>query len=1118
MPRRTAKELAARTCEHRESPTVTTSARRLLRSLDRLPFGARQRLVSETARGLVGTAGLDALVRDLDGHDEFARRVALHIAFVAGHRRYVEHCLSAAQTAVVHHALSAAIRLGLPAEVFLERLPHLPTALRRTLYNGVRRRKATALADALMPAVRAAFGDQEAAALLVACSGPVVAATLPELEHAIGNWSSFGHRHPAEFLDFVDAELAATSPAWWPRVWDRLGHGVSSAVPAEPGRVLDLVERMLPHAPLPWGLGRTIGVLARHSPERVVRLLLDPRRTGYTPDSRALWRAVTGLGDAELTGLARLLDGARLVRFLHVLPPSRRAVVYSGAVGGRADLPLTALDELPATARSAEARRLLTLRAVADSPSQRLAVTARLGWVEAGPVLWEATRRATADERAEAYPLYIAAAAASRDAEVFAFVLGTLTRLPNEQDPVRASALTALAAVPAWLFRPSETALLVRLMVDAAEARDISWSTQRAVRELAGALIREGAVSRRPELVDAGLAGLESMGSHMSWIDLSRLDEALPHGAEHQVFDALRHRITVDAARGRYTVLLALAAGLGRRAWTMAPLQDLLDKARSAKDEAVVRLAVALWLRPPATRNARVAEVFRGDRSTITLAPVCDAIESRRTDLLDEVIGKSLHGRFLKRGVRHVPSFHGHFHRWLPRQVSAYAVELADLATAPGVSVYERANAVHSLGRVPGTAALVRELLGDREVQVVEAALSALAWIDEPGDSLAVLLSYADTDRARVAVYAATRCARFTTPERLGTQLRRMLAGRKVTARKEAVRLLAEHRVPNAIALLAATWNGPNGHRDVRRALVSATRWFLDDEAAWDLLAKAVASEQAVATAVLDLSPLTVARQHRARYAALVRTVAGSPDRDTAALGLAVLPLWARWDDGGADLLVDLVSDLGNTATWQQALTALIDVCGVAEDVEPLRTATERLLAAGERFGAAEDRDLPARQRIGALVQAVSGNRNSPVLRTAARLLSDDLAADIHRGSAVLLAVAAIPWDEEGPELDQLREVARLADRPLLAVLAKQELSGQLDMAVRRISRDRVRALAETLAAEGPAAARLALAITTAAGRDTGWPVHWRALLRTLRGHDDPDVRVAALDTFTTSE
>ncbi|KOX23093.1 hypothetical protein ADK67_22085 [Saccharothrix sp. NRRL B-16348] len=1085
----------------------------MLKDLDPLPYGARQRLLARTARELTGSSGLAGLLRELDERGEFERRLALHLAYVAGDREHVERCLSAGQTSVVRHAIGAAIRLDLPAEAFLARLPHLSTALRQNLYTAVRRHRRRALAERLLPVVRETFGDHEAAGLLPVCSPAVVAEALPELEHAVTNWTSLGRRHPAVLLDFVTAELDATAPVEWPTVWHRFGAAVAAAAPAEPDHVLDVLARVLPHAPLSWQFNGTIAGLARHAPARVARLLADPSRTGHLPDRRSLWRALTVAGDEELSALARLLDGRSLTRFLRAIPPSRRSAVFTGAFGDRPDVPLDAVDELPAAARHAVARRLLALRQVADDPARRLAVTARLAWPDARDTLLTATRRATADERAEAYPLYLTAAAATRDPDVLGGVVTGLTRLANEQDPVRSAAITALGAVPAWLFRPAEADALTKLMVDAAQARDCSWQTRSGVRDLAKALIREGAVSRRPELVEAGLAGMAHLGDHVSWIDLDGLDRSLPRGAEHQVFEALRPRLVADARRGRFDLLLGLAMGLGRRAWHVPGVQDLLDQARSAKDDGVVRRAVDLWLAPRDRRDERVGRVLADDPSTITLWSVQAAVSLRRTDLLDRVIGRSAHGRFLRRKVRYVPPFQQCFDRWLPRQVTAFATELTALGTSRHANPYERAGAVRTLGRVPGTADLVRGFLADGEVQVVEAALSALAWTDEPADVLPDLLAHVDTDRARVAVYAVSRCARFTAPERLGELLAPVLEGPKVTARKEAVRLIAQHRTPGAAPALARAWE--NGHRDVRRALVSATRWFLDDEAAWELLARAVADEHAVAGAVVQW-PDTVPRRHRTRYAELVRVLADSPDPDTARLGLTASSHWTRWSAGGVELLVGRVTDLADTATWRHALAALVRLSAATADVTPLRAVVSALLAQDGGFDAEEDRDLPARQRIAALVRELADTRDSDRSRAAARALVGDLVTTGYRSWAVKLAVVAVPWEEPGAELDALREVARLAVRPTTAWRAAEELATVLPDVLRRVSRPRLLDVAGALVVEGAPA--LALAITTAAGRDAGWPAEWRELLRGLRRHDDPDVREAASDVFTSEE
>ena len=184
-----------------------------------------------------------------------------------------------------------------------------------------------------------------------------------------------------------------------------------------------------------------------------------------------------------------------------------------------------------------------------------------------------------------------------------------------------------------------------------------------------------------------------------------------------------------------------------------------------------MREAIQLWLAPPRTRDERLGEVFAADRSTITFPVVHNGIAFRRTDLLDDVFTKPLHGRFLKRGVRHVPWFSGCFSRWLPRQCAAYLQELAKAAVPHRKrSTHERVGRGAALRQpcpVHSTPA-ARPMWTIRSCRWSEAALAALAWTDEPAEVLDDLLAHADDDKARVAVYAVTRCARFVPPARLG--------------------------------------------------------------------------------------------------------------------------------------------------------------------------------------------------------------------------------------------------------------------------------------------------------------------------------------------------------------
>ncbi|WP_285498739.1 hypothetical protein [Actinokineospora sp. NBRC 105648] len=927
----------------------STSARSLLRDLDPLPYPRRQHHLAVLARQL-DRARLRPLVEELHASDPHGRRVGLRLAAIAGDADYVLRCLSAPETRLRAHAVLHAVRLGvaLPADL----VDDLPAALRKRLYKAVRAHRRHELAAALLPRVRARFGDHEAVALLVSCPPEIVAAALPELGYAVGSWSALARAHPGPLLDHVEAELDRVPRANWPGLWNRLGQVLAEAAGADPRRVLTLLERTAGVVALPSGLWHTIGLLARHDPARLLRVLLDPRRVGSIPVSRGLWRALLGCADDELGALARVLRGDQLPGFLHTLPPSRRAAVYAAAIGDRdlvaAGIPLDAVDELPRAARAREAERLLGLRSGADDPGLRLAVTARTDWATAGPVLAEATRRSTADERAEAYPLAIAAAAATRDRVEFGAYLGTLTRLRNEQAPVRSAALHALAKVPPWLYGEADIPALTALLTDAAESHDRSASSSWGVRLLASLLIREGTARGLPALLDCGLAALTTLGDKTMVINLHGVADGLPHGAERAVHAALAPRLANEARRGHFDLALALAAGLGERAWDIPGLQAVIDQARRAKDDTVVRSAIELWLAPPTTRGDRVAQVLRADRSTIVLPAVRAAVARRRTDLLDDVLARPARGRFLSGKVHWIPEFTACFDAWLPRQCARYAALLTEVANDTTLEQYARTEAVRRLRHVPGAAPALRELSRSPVVVIAEAALAGLAWTEEPGEVLPDLLAWADTDRARVAIHAVARSARFIQPSELAVRLAPMLAAKKVTTRKEVLRLLATHHVPGAAEIIANAFRAPDQHRDIRRAAASASRHLLDSAAAWQTLTAAAQDELAVAGAVLETWPHSLPERHRPPYATLIRTVAMSNAPDTAREGLRVLPGWSQWDTAGTAMLVDLVTDLSTTATWRFALTALTSAATTTGDPTPVLEAVHRLLAAGD--------------------------------------------------------------------------------------------------------------------------------------------------------------------------
>ncbi|MEV6610643.1 hypothetical protein [Kutzneria sp. NPDC051319] len=1089
--------------------------------LDSLAYPARQRVLADTARSLAGSPTLTALLAELEAQPGIARMWAVTMAVVAGDQTCLQRCLTSPDIAVAEATVNHCVRQGLHLDVIAAVLPTAPLAWRRSLYRAMRGSENLDWASSLLPSVRKRFGDHEAAAMLPACDADTVTTLLPELDFAVPNVDLLARRHPTVLLDHLRRRLTDAGEAERATVWARYSPAVGDLARHDVGQILDLVERLGPVTGLPTGAGRWLVMLAKADPERVASILADPdRRIRFHP-SRSLCEALRQVSDTSLAALVRATigDHGRLTTLLRRFPPSRRTAVLDGALDGRdmvaAGLPTSVLDLLPWPARHAHARLLLTTRIVADDPRTLLEVTARLPWAEAEPVLRARTARSVAAEREHAYVLLIGAARATRDPSTLGQALASLTRLSNEQDPVRRAALQAIAAIPAGLLAQSDLSQLEKIATDALEARDASWITRQAVEAVAMSLIRHGATTTASPVLDCGLRIMDLAGGHNRTLNLHALDRNLPHGAEHAVFQVLRPRIAADARVDRHELALSLAAGLRRRAWAMPDLQNYLGTAVTAADDGTVRRAIDLWLAPPATRSERVEIVFGRDPSTITVGSVAEAISRRRTDLVDRVLAGPVHGRFVNPGVRLVPIFDDSLRHWLPRQVARYAELLTDLATAPEKTVWERTAAVRRLGRLPGAGAdAVRPFLSDDEVAVVETALAALAWTDRPDQVLGELLGYADTDRARVAVHAATRCARAVAPDVLLAALRPVLAGRKVTSRKEAVRLIAEHRTPGAVDQLTALWADPELHRDVRRSIVSAARWVLDDDRMWTVLAEATTATPAVATALADAGPFTVAERHRARYGVLVRTVARHPDPDTARAGLAAWPAWAAWDHGGAASLATVIHDLDNTATWRSAVDGLITACAVTGDPAPLRAAVAALAGADDVMD--PDRDLPAQQRVSYLVKGLAArvDMSGEALRGAAEALSEVLVSTTdHRTDGLTLAVAALP--KRGDLLPALRRIATFADRPVLAWCVTDRVESWL--AAHDPGRPSLLSTARDLSTTA-AGALLAAGISSQAGQYAGWPAPWRDLVLELREHADPDVRQRARRTAMAPE
>ncbi|MBK3633494.1 hypothetical protein JHN52_11140 [Streptomyces sp. MBT97] len=1131
---------------------MPTTAEQLLSALEPLPFPARLALTARTARGLADDGTLAPLLAELDAGGSYERRLAALAALVGRDAEFLADRLADQDPVVAGYARRAVRDLPVPDRAVEAAYDDAPAVLRQRLARVLAAGGRARLAERLVARLREEWGDAEAARLLPACSTAFVARELPGLAHAVDGWTRLASRHPDAVLDHAERTLADRAGGGQRDDWWRLyATTVGALAPLRPERVLTLLERYGPGT-LPPALSRGLGPLAAADPERVIRWITSPDRHEHrhepVPPPGVLHRLVRA-DSASLVVLGRhwLNRGAHFGALVKALAPGLRPAFVDAVadLGTRGNPALSVLGLLPRDRRWSEVRRAAAEFDGTDYWWDDLDTLAHGPLDEARPALLAAIARPDADDRAIAWPLFVACVERDGGREAVTELLTTAgRRLRNERDPVRAEALGALAGTHPRLFAPEDAPLLDALTADALGARDCSAATLTALRTFAVRQFVEHAGDGATDLRDWSLRTLERITSRVGVPDFGALHRVLRRGQEHQVLDTLRPWLDAAAERADFRLLLGLAAALGPRARRLPELQERLAGALRRGDDETFREAARLWLAAPQTRDERVARIIALDPSCAVLPPVRRVLSRRRTDLLDTLLGGTApHGRFLVDGARRPLPDLDDSDRWLPRQQQA-AVRLAAEAVADlSLPLDDRAALIRAAAPVPRFGRdLAFAHTDDPEVVVAEAALGALPWTDRPHDALPVLLEQAGGDRARVAVYAASRAARFAAPSELAGALGQLLTGErpaKVTSRKEAVRLAARFLPPRqAVSLLASAFRAPDRHPDVRAAVVRAlppllgqpeARRLLDDVARDDALP--------VHEALLAVTPWELAEPYRRAYAEVVVAAYDTGLGLTEGFGggyglLRSMGVWCRCSPDLAARIARTVCDLDGRTHWQTAGWVLRDLAvsglphpvGGAAPGSVFHGAVAELLAALHTAeggcDAGERRDLPALQRLRNLTSfGHVGGVRPQLLEDVARQLAPEPLLMAERADLI----GQLIDHATDPEalLDRLAELADVLDGA--GVTAALHTTGRLRTSSAHRSAPRhvdvMLTAADRFARDGgTAAGLLAIGLVSSTGLALGWPEEWRALLRLLRAHENADVRHEAYRTMTQSE
>lgn len=1128
---------------------MSRTAEHLLASLAPLPHQARLRLTATTARDLAAAGELDAVLDALTGLGRYERRLAALAAFAGRHTGYLAARLADPDPVVRGYALRAARTGAVPDAAIAAAYEGASAEVRTQLSRTVRRGGRTALAEALLPRLRADWGDREAAELLPACGPEAVARLLPGLAGSVTDWVRLALRHPGPVLDRADAELSALPAELRESWWERRSSGLAAAAPADPLRVLGLLERYPPGEPVP-ALRDRFALFAAADAERLVRWLADPARDDrrYAPvPAPSVLRLLARADPPSLPLLGRhwLRRPAQLTALFQALPAARREAFYDGltqglvpstwhlARGAHALLPL-----LPTERRHAEARlAVVRERASGLSAGELPAALTHLPVAEARSEILAAAASSGAEQRADAWVMLLDNAAASGDpgtvAEALALIAG---RLRNEREPVRSPVLAGLVELPlALLDSPAAPGSLDTITVDALHARDVSYATLDPVRRLILRVLDAPAAG--PALVAWALRGLRLLAERTDGAMLGGHAWPVRGSRQSEAFAALRPWAEAAAGKGDFGPLRSLAGFVDAPAALLPELDALLsDAVERCGDETLPELA-NLWLSDPAAREERAVELLARDPSAAALRHVRAILSGRRTDLLDVLLAdRPPYGRFLREGSeRPLPDF-AHVSRWLPRQHDALARLAAGLLRDDSRTVYERAAVFRWAALVPDHGLqLVREFTGSQEVVLAEAALAAAALTVEPSAALDDLLAHAGNDRARVALYAAGRAAAATPAPVLAPRLGRLLdpgRGAKVTSRKEAARLAARLLPPSLAAeLLGRAGLDPDTHPDVAAAAMRLAVGLLPAEAAWELLEAAVREPGEARFALIhSTEPLDVPGEHRPRYARLVAAAVAArvgAGEDFSFLSFHVLTRWAAYAPEAADVLRLAVCDLSPQGRWANAAPALVNLAvsglphplGGAEPGSQFHRAVAELIGivrTGAEPDAEQDLDRPALRRLHVLLtRSTPLGELSAVRGAVLRQLADEPLL-IGARVALLLGAVDLRADPDGQRAALRDLISALHGRPGLARATASQLVSRYAYGDPLPDPGTVLESVRGLASDGGAEAGLfAAALTACVGRLHGWPEQWREVLRELRRHPQAEVRDAAFEAST---